>query len=502
MSSIITRLRRAANSRRIGLALYLTLIITTAVAVGAAAYFSVSPANLNAELPPELSNTTQAANNNSDIALSPSLSQTKLVQNEDGTVYLNLAIKTPTLGTECKRIDRATDMTIVLDRSGSMADPRKLPYAKAALKELLNQLSENDRFALISFDSSAVVHSGLQAVSASARESLSNAIAQLQPGNSTNLSDGLNAALGLIQDSPSDRTRKVILLSDGEANEGITSLPELNRLAGQFAGRSIVLSTIGMGLGFNETLMASMADYGMGSYSYLEHLDLLGEILAKNLSDSRSLYAETSSIELTLKPGVHLVDAGSYPYSQDHGNASTVRIQTGQLLNGSNKNIIFTFRAPTSELGDFDLANISLNITTKGKSRNIGAPKNPLRYSVVAPARRDEAVASMDKDMYRKSWVENNYGKMKLTVSEAISRGDKEKAVDAINSYRQGIAKAEKKSGAELRTDRLEADLGAVQSHMESAFSGPLAEQPEKQNRLSKELQLKGRREQRLGSNN
>ena len=63
-----------------------------------------------------------------------------------------------------------------------------------------------------------------------------------------------------------------------------------------------------MGLGFNETLMASLADHGMGSYAYLEHLGGLGAILAQNLSDLRHVYARGSELEIKLSPGIALLE--------------------------------------------------------------------------------------------------------------------------------------------------------------------------------------------------
>ena len=84
------------------------------------------------------------------------------------------------------------------------------------------------------------------------------------------------------------------MLSDGHANTGIVEPAQLQKTARRLADRGSVVSTVGMGLGFNETLMASLADQGMGSFSYLEHLETLGTILASELSDSRRVFADGS----------------------------------------------------------------------------------------------------------------------------------------------------------------------------------------------------------------
>ena len=83
---------------------------------------------------------------------------------------------------------------------------------------------------------------------------------------------GLNAALNLLHNSHSDSARKILLLADGQANQGITNPEQLAQMAARATHYGAVLSTIGMGLGFNESLMAKLADHGMGHYSYLEDL--------------------------------------------------------------------------------------------------------------------------------------------------------------------------------------------------------------------------------------
>ena len=68
-----------------------------------------------------------------------------------------------------------------------------------------------------------------------------------------------------------------------------------------------------MGLGFNETLMAALADYGMGHYAYLEHLEKLGEILEQDMSDTRQVFASASGLEIACGDGITITDVGGYP---------------------------------------------------------------------------------------------------------------------------------------------------------------------------------------------
>ena len=82
------------------------------------------------------------------VTFSGTLSQTKLVQGGNGVMYLDLSITTPSATLSPSRV-KASDIVVVLDRSGSMAAENRLPYAKEAVRRLVRQLQADDRFALI-----------------------------------------------------------------------------------------------------------------------------------------------------------------------------------------------------------------------------------------------------------------------------------------------------------------------------------------------------------------
>src|SRR5262249_54069158 len=221
------------------------------------------------------------------VVVRGALSQTKVAKNASGDVFYDISIESPAAnGTVAA--PRAADMILVLDRSGSMAEERKLNYAKAAIRELVGQLGSEDRFALVSFDNSARLEVGLAAMTPESKRQALSVVEGIYPGGSTNISDGFRLAESLIQSMESHRSTRVLLLSDGEANQGIIDVPGLSQIVKGLTRRGAVVSTIGMGLGFNQVLLSALADYGMGNYSYLETLSHLDEILKKDLRDSRA----------------------------------------------------------------------------------------------------------------------------------------------------------------------------------------------------------------------
>src|SRR5262245_17097390 len=264
MQHLITRIIRILCSPRGALGLFAALVVgTTAVALAPKATGGGGGAGASA-------GTTAGPTVHQDadgVAFSGTLSQTKLVQGGNGVMYLDLNITTPAATLSPARV-KASDIVVVLDRSGSMAAENRLPYAKEAIRRLVQQLQADDRFALITFDSVAVVDTELTPITDAMRERLMRRVQAIHPGSSTNISDGLLKARALLQGNVGERHRKVILLSDDEANMGIVDPKALAKIAASFPEHSAVLSTIGMGLGCNETLMATLADYGMRHYAY------------------------------------------------------------------------------------------------------------------------------------------------------------------------------------------------------------------------------------------
>jgi Ca-activated chloride channel family protein len=305
---------------------------------------------------------------------------------------------------------------------------------------------------------------------------------------STNMSDGLQSALKLLNDNhDNERVKKALLLSDGQANQGITEPQGLASIVQQITKTGAVLSTIGMGLDFNETLMTSLADYGMGHYSYLEQLSGLGAILAKDLTDTRSIYAAASTLDVTLSNGVALIDAGGYPLTQV--NANTVRISTGQILDNTDKHFVITFTIPNQKTGALSLGQLQLNYQAGKEPLQIRLADDSVKLSIVEPSKRNEALKSVDTTVYKKTWLENNLGRMKKTLSDSVREGDKAKAQQAITDYRQAAEKAQKDSNVPLLSPEVEGELNKMNADVEESFKGDVVEQDIKRKRSSKIIQ-------------
>ncbi len=480
MTTLRSRLHNRWQSPIAGVVVFATLATFTAVAI------AYQQTRRQAQPPvPVLSGNGQAlhAAGPEQVQLSGTLSQNKLVQGGDGTVYLSVDVEAPAASASGTP-RQATDLIVVLDHSGSMAADNRLPFAKQALRALLEQLTVEDRFGLVVFDSNAAIASGLVPVDADSRSRLHQLVDSIQPGSGTNMSAGLLLADKLQRGSDGSRQHKILLLSDGEANEGIVAPAELARLSTGINEHGAVVSTIGMGLGFNETLMSSLADAGMGSYAYLEHLGGLAGILNHNLNDARNTVAHASRLELTLPGEVSLTDAGGFPIERLADNR--YRIATGQVLSGK-RHFTLTFALPTGTARSVPLGSGQFVYQTPNGTQAIDIKGEMLTVAVLPAARRAEAVASVNTPVLQESWLSNNLGRLKSTYRQAVAAGRKEQAQAAIEAYKADAGRDERERGVSvLQAPAVQAELREMKQELDDAFVGSSVEQKDKQNRLAK----------------
>ncbi|HWO24753.1 MAG TPA: VWA domain-containing protein [Kofleriaceae bacterium] len=187
-------------------------------------------------------------------------------------------------------------LVVVVDHSGSMAQDGRLEKVKLGLGTLIDNLKDEDRLAILSFDDVVTVDAPFaQTLN---RAALKTAVSQLQPRGGTNIHDGLKAGLDLLGDAPpSDRQNRVIFLSDGLATVGNTSTPAIIEMATSKITRGIGLTTIGVGNDFDAPLMRGLAERGAGNFYYVEDAAAAGEVF----HDELDYFMSPLALELELK---------------------------------------------------------------------------------------------------------------------------------------------------------------------------------------------------------
>ncbi|MBU1737430.1 MAG: VWA domain-containing protein, partial [Proteobacteria bacterium] len=256
------------------------------------------------------------------VTLSGNMVQNKVVYNGNGEVGLELTMTAADVSPVIAANGGKVDMVLVLDRSGSMQGD-KINDARRAMLDLIDRMTEGDRLGIVSYANNAGVDFPLQNMTPANRERMKMAVSQIEAGGGTNLGEGLQLGLSLLERAVrSGNQNRLVLISDGLANQGITDPSELGRIAGRGATAERVTSTVGVGNDFNEILMTSLADHGTGKYYYLEDPGAFAAVFLEEFKRVVATVASGLEVKVPVTDGVRLVSAGGYPVTTSDGMAS------------------------------------------------------------------------------------------------------------------------------------------------------------------------------------
>ena len=214
------------------------------------------------------------------------------------------------------------NLSLVIDRSGSM-NGDKIVHARQAALALVDQLGEHDRLAIVHYGNDVVVYPGAF-VTDDAKRKMKAFIRRIQDEGGTNIGDGLVAGKAQLDKGRTDfKVNRLILLSDGQPTVGITSASGLTKLATRIHGDGTTLTSIGVGLDFNEDLMQRIAEVGGGSYAFLENSTAIAGIFARDLKQAGAQVARDVALTMTLPAGVQFGEVLGRPATQS-GNVVTV----------------------------------------------------------------------------------------------------------------------------------------------------------------------------------
>ena len=205
-------------------------------------------------------------------------------------------------GREMDKDRKASNLVFLVDVSGSMNEPAKLPLVQQSLRMLTEQLGEGDRVTMVVYaGSSGVV---LPPTSGEQKEEILAAINRLSAGGSTHGSAGIKlayeqAVAGFIKGG----VNRVILCTDGDFNVGVSSPEELEKLIKHKAKSGVFLSVLGFGSGnLKDRTMETLADKGNGNYAYIDSLSEARKVLVEQMSGTLVTIAKDVKIQVEFNP--------------------------------------------------------------------------------------------------------------------------------------------------------------------------------------------------------
>ncbi len=194
------------------------------------------------------------------------------------------------------------NLCLVLDKSGSMQG-EKIRRAKEGAQMIVQMLGDRDIFSLVAYSNGVQVL--VPATRMSEKEDVLSRIRAIRAGGSTALFGGVSKGLGEVRKFKSkDLVNRIILLSDGLANVGPSSPMALGRLGLSAGKEGIAITTIGLGLGYNEDLMTQLAMSSDGNHAFVENASDLAQIFNKELGDVLSVVAQDVQIKIKCSNGV------------------------------------------------------------------------------------------------------------------------------------------------------------------------------------------------------
>ncbi len=380
-----------------------------------------------------------------------------VISEHGGTAYLQLTVKTP--DTDKERQRRPMNISIVIDRSGSMSDQRKMDFVKKAFASLIDQLQPNDLLSLVVYDDAIDILRRAKKIGDN-RASIKRMLDDVYPRGSTNLGGGLTEGLKQAERfAGKEYVNRVILLSDGLANVGVTDPVELQRMVRGYRNRSISISTMGVGLDYNENLMMGLSESGGGNYYFIEHPTSLASIVRREFDMVSSVAAQNATISIALGDHISLSSVLGCDYSEEYGK---VIIPIGDLYSNETREFTIELNIPAG-MGKRIAASGELHYETENRVILIPVFTANVRYSKDVAEIRN----SRDLQVQAKADIAASASKVEQAM-KAIDNGDQAAAVILMDDAKEMMSNSPAAAVAGAAGESVRSQMGKIESYQKT----------------------------------
>lgn len=423
--------------------------------------YASSTAYASAEQPPAI-----AAKSAAGLSLQASPSEVALAPDKEVEIHILLRVIAPVIAPTKER--PPLNVALVIDRSGSMSDSGKLNYAVRAGKEVVRILTPNDKLAIVDYDDTVKVLSALAPVKDKA--ALNKLLDTLEPGGYTNLSGGLEAGVGQLKKARQPGVNRVILLSDGLANRGVTEAKAVGNIGASAKDKGITVSSMGLGLDYDENLMQLLAQRGGGQYSYIRDSEDLPGFFRQELA----LAAESVTKDFRLRfiaPGRDVEILKYYGYTTSLDKAKGTIIEMGDLYSGEERQVLIKAKVKAGDAGTLDLGQALATFSVEGTTGE-QTIELPIQVSVVkdeAERTAQNAKVETETKSVREEALLLDAEETHVAAMDAMQKGDEAEARRLMGSAKASLATAAPHNPAAAnKMAALQGDEAQLQQAMDS----------------------------------
>lgn len=302
------------------------------------------------------------------------------------------------------------NVALVIDRSGSMRGA-KLEYAREAAMQVLRALGEGDRFAVVAYDDAVEVVWPSAAVTVQAVDEAIERIGAIEARGCTDLHSGwLRGCEQVARHQDPEALHRVLLLSDGLANRGLTDRSVIAREASDLRERGVRTSTFGVGADFDENLLQGMATAGGGQFYFIEHAAQVPEILQSELGEALQTVARDVELRASVPTGARAELLNDYPATRQ---GDTLTVKVGDLTSRQRLSLLLAIDIP----GGAEGSTVPVTVAVADRDGALGAPAAEVAFRRAADIEHvaqqrelavERAVALLQATLARREALEDN----------------------------------------------------------------------------------------------
>ncbi|MBW1297623.1 VWA domain-containing protein [Aquimarina litoralis] len=322
------------------------------------------------------------------------------IHTEHGTTPWNQDTQLVKIGLKGKEIPRdqipASNLVFLLDVSGSMNSPNKLPLLKRAFKLLVNQLREKDKVSIVVYAGAAGMV--LKPTSGAHKDEINQALYNLEAGGSTAGGAGIQLAYKIAQENfIKNGNNRVILATDGDFNVGMSSDKDMKTLIKEKRKSGVFLTCLGFGMGnYKDSKLETLADKGNGNHAYIDTMQEAQRVLGKEFGGTLYTIAKDVKIQVEFNPS---------------------KVQAYRLIGYENR-----------LLNDEDFVDDTKDAGELGSGHTVTA-----LYEVIPVGVQSKFVNKIPDLKYTNTKINENYGEELLTVKFRYKKPQGSKSIELVH---------------------------------------------------------------------